>query len=404
MKPSNAAPKQPTHDGGSTPEDQSDASAKGHNMSNASTVSARKEMFRRSMLLTILPLVAAMVVGGILLLVLGRDPVAFYATIISRGIISPSGLQETLIRMAPLLLISAGLIVAFSAGIWNLGGDGQFMLGAALVGGLAGSMSEVMPRGLMLLLMLLIAGTIGALWTIVPALMKAYYGINEIITTLMMSFIGVNFAALLVKVVFLDREPGIQTPRTQVLDVSDRLPTLFGTRVHSGVIIGLVAVLGVHFMMTRTSLGLRLKVLGANVKAAHHAGLKVSKVIIMTFLISGMFMGLAGGVEVLGVQGFVRADWNPSFGLVAVPLVFLARMNGWMTIAFVFLLSVLSIGGELATRQAGLPNQFGLLIVALVLLFMTVAEYFEARRVRGDRTVWNTMADRFGLRGGSASE
>ncbi len=367
-------------------------------------VSTRMENIRRSILLTILPLVAAMVVGGLLLLVLGRDPISFYGTIIDRGIISPSGLQETLIRMAPLLLISAGLIVAFSAGIWNLGGDGQFMLGAALVGGLAASMSEVMPRGVMLLLMLVMAGVVGALWTIVPALMKAYYGINEIITTLMMSFIGVNFAALLVKVVFLDREPGIQTPRTPVLDVSDRLPTLFGTRVHSGVVIGVVAVLGVHFMMTRTSLGLRLKVLGANVKAAHHAGLKVSKVIIVTFLISGMFMGLAGGVEVLGVQGFVRADWNPAFGLVAVPLVFLARMNGWVTIAFVFLLSVFSIGGELATRQAGLPNQFGLLIVALVLLFMTVAEYFEARRVRGDRTVWSTMADRFRLRGGEAGE
>jgi len=404
MKPSDTAPQQTTHDGTVPPDDRSGDSPEAHEASGMPIVSTRMENIRRSILLTILPLVAAMVVGGLLLLVLGRDPISFYGTIIDRGIISPSGLQETLIRMAPLLLISAGLIVAFSAGIWNLGGDGQFMLGAALVGGLAASMSEVMPRGVMLLLMLVMAGVVGALWTIVPALMKAYYGINEIITTLMMSFIGVNFAALLVKVVFLDREPGIQTPRTPVLDVSDRLPTLFGTRVHSGVVIGVVAVLGVHFMMTRTSLGLRLKVLGANVKAAHHAGLKVSKVIIVTFLISGMFMGLAGGVEVLGVQGFVRADWNPAFGLVAVPLVFLARMNGWVTIAFVFLLSVFSIGGELATRQAGLPNQFGLLIVALVLLFMTVAEYFEARRVRGDRTVWSTMADRFRLRGGEAGE
>ncbi len=366
--------------------------------------SSRLEKVRRSVLLTVLPLAAAMVVGGLLLLVLGRDPIVFYGTIIHRGIISPSGLQETLIRTAPLLLIAAGLIVAFSAGIWNLGVDGQFLLGAALVGGLAAAGSDVMSRGLVLVLMLLMAATVGAIWTIVPALMKAYYGVNEIITTLMMSFIGVNLASLLVKVLFLPDERGLQIPRTRVLDVSDRLPTLFGTRVHSGVVIGIVAVVGVHFMMTRTSLGLQLKVVGANVKTAHHSGLKVSKMIIVTFLISGMLMGLAGGVEVLGVQGFVRAGWNPAFGLVVVPLVFLARMNGWATIAFVFLLSVFSIGGELATREAGLPNDFGLLIVALVLLFMTVAEYFEARRHRGDRTVWKAMSDRLLLRRGAADE
>lgn len=366
--------------------------------------SVRTEMIRAAIALTILPLLAAMLVGGLLILVLGADPVAFYGTIIHRGIISPSGLQETLIRMAPLLIIAAGLIVAFSAGIWNLGGDGQFMLGAALAGGLAATVSDAMPRGLMLVLLLGLAAAVGAVWTIVPALMKARYGINEIITTLMMSFIGVNLASLLVKVVFLTDEQGLQIPRTRVLDVSDRLPTLFGTRVHFGVVIGLVAVIAVHVMMTRTSFGLRLKVLGANVKAAHHSGLKVSKLIMATFLLSGMFMGLAGGVEVLGVQGFVRAGWNPAFGLVVVPLVFLARMNGWVTIAFVFLLSVLSIGGELATRDAGLPNDFGLLIVALVLLFMTVAEYVEAKRVRGDRTVWNTMSDRLLPKGGPVDE
>ncbi len=404
MKPTDTVPPEMTDDNTVVSDGLAGGPSNADDTPGISLGSSRMEKIRRSMLLTILPLVAAGVVGGLFLLALGRDPIAFYATMIHRAIISPSGLQETLIRMAPLLLISAGLIVAFSAGIWNLGGDGQFMLGAALVGGLAASSAEVMPRGLMLVLMLLIAGTLGAVWTIIPALMKARYGINEIITTLMMSFIGVNLASLLVKVMFLDDRPGIQTPRTPVLDVADRLPTLFGTRVHSGVIIGVIAVVGVHIMMTRTSLGLRLKVLGANVKAAHHAGLGVSKLTVATFLLSGMFMGLAGGVEVLGVQGFVRADWNPSFGLVAVPLVFLARMNGWVTIAFVFLLSVLSIGGELATRDAGLPNQFGLLIVALVLLFMTVAEYFESRRLRGERTVWATMADRILSKGDAAGE
>ena len=356
---------------------------------------------RHAMRITILPLLAAIFIGGLVILVLGENPIAFYSTIIERGILNSAGLQETLIRMAPLLLIAAGLIVAFSAGIWNLGGDGQFLLGASLVGGLAATVSDAIPRGAMLILMLAISAVAGAAWTIIPALMKSRYGINEIITTLMMSAIGVNLASLAVKVWFLTGERGLQIPRTRVLPVSERLPTMFGTRVHFGLVIGLVAVIAVHLMMRHTTLGLRLKVLGANVKAARHAGLKVNRLILVTFLLSGMFMGLAGGVEVLGVEGLVRAGFNPALGLVVVPLVFLARMNGWVTIAFVFLLSVLTIGGELATREAGLPNDFGLLIVALVLIFMTIAEYFEARRVRGDRTIWNTMADRLLSRGGA---
>ncbi len=360
----------------------------------APSESGRTERMRRAMVLTILPLLAAIVAGGLLILAIGENPIEFYVTIIDRGIVSSSGLQETLIHMAPLLLIAAGLIVAFSAGIWNLGGDGQFLLGASLVGGLAATVADAIPRGPMLVLMLAMAAALGAVWTIVPALMKARYGINEIITTLMMSAIGVNLANLSVKVWFLTGEQGLQIPRTRVLDVSDRLPTMFGTRVHFGLVIGLVSVIAVHLMMTHTTLGLRLKVLGANLKAAHHSGLKVSKLIVVTFLLSGMFMGLAGGVEVLGVQGLVRAGFNPALGLVVVPLVFLARMNGWITIAFVFMLSVLTIGGELATRDAGLPNDFGLLIVALVLIFMTIAEFFEARRVRGERTVWQAMSDR----------
>lgn len=403
MRASNPTPTELTGDSASKNGREGDSGQPG-GKSAWSHGSGRKEKIRAAMALTILPLLAAMIVGGLLILVLGEDPVAFYGTIIHRGIISPSGLQETLIRMAPLLIVAAGLIVAFSAGIWNLGGDGQFLLGAALAGGLAATVSDAMPRSLMLVLMLGLAAAVGAVWTIVPALMKARYGINEIITTLMMSAIGVNLASLLVKVVFLTDEQGLQIPRTRVLDVSDRLPTLFGTHVHSGVVIGLVTVIALHLMITRTSFGLRLKVLGANVRAARHSGLKVSKLIVATFLVSGMFMGLAGGVEVLGVQGFVRAGWNPAFGLVVVPLVFLARMNGWVTIAFVFLLSVLSIGGELATRNAGLPNDFGLLIVALVLLFMTVAEYFEAKRVRGDRTVWNAISDRLLPKGGPIDE
>ena len=110
--------------------------------------------------------------------------------------------------------------------------------------------------------------------------------------------------------------------------------------------------------MTRTAFGLKLRVVGANARAAIHAGLPVPRLTVAVFAISAALAGLAGGVEILGVQGNVRADWNPAYGLTVVPLVFLARFNGFASIAFVFLFSVLSIGGESAARRLGVPELF----------------------------------------------
>jgi ABC-type uncharacterized transport system permease subunit len=139
----------------------------------------------------------------------------------------------------------------------------------------------------------------------------------------------------------------------------------------------------VHYVMTRTSFGLRLNVLGANPRAAVHFGLSVPRLIVVSFLASGGVIGMAGATEILGVWGYVRADWNPAFGLTVVPLVFLARLNAIAVIPFVALLAVLSIGGDLATRRAELANDFLLVLVGLILIFMALTEYLGRRRALG---------------------
>jgi general nucleoside transport system permease protein len=336
------------------------------------------------------PVVLALVVAGILLLALGRNPVTFYGDVLDRGLLSWSGLQESIIRMAPLLLLAAGLIVAFRANVWNLGVDGQFLLGAAMAAGLGVTAVDALGEGVALPLVCVVAAVVGAAWTIVPAFLKARYGVNEIISSLMMTFIGINLANILVKGPFLQPEGGV--PRTEVLPVESRLPTLPGTRIHVGIIIGLVAVLAVHYVMTRTPLGLRLNVLGANPRAAVHLGLGVGALTVVAFLLSGALIGLAGAVEILGVWGTFRADWDPAFGLLVVPLVFLARFNGIAVIGFVAFFAVLSIGGEFATRQADLPKDFLLVLVGLMLLFMAVTEYLGTRRALGQSYLTSGLA------------
>jgi general nucleoside transport system permease protein len=255
------------------------------------------------------PVIYGLIAGGVLLLFLGKNPLAFYWATLQSGLLTWTGLQQTIIRLAPLLLMSAGFIVAFQAGLWNIGGDGQFLMAAAMVGGLGASMVNAMPYWLALILLCIIGFAVGGAWTIVPSFLKAYYGMNEIITSLMMAYLGINLANLLIKGPFLTHTAFI--PETNVIPFKYLLPYVPGTSIHIGIIIALVALGLVHYMQTRTGYGLRLRILGANPKAAVHAGINVKRDIITAFALSGALIGLAAAVEVLGVWGYVRADWNP---------------------------------------------------------------------------------------------
>ena len=340
-----------------------------------------EDFFLRS----ILPLVLALGTGAIILAAIGVDPIQYYKDVYSGGV-QFAAWQDTLMRVAPLLLIAVGLIIVFKAGIWNLGMDGQFLLAAAVIAGVGPRLEHHLPNAINLILLFLIAGAVGAAWTIPPALLKARYELNEIITTLMMSFIGINLAQILVKGTFQD--PATTTPQTRAFDFAALLPSIPGTEsttrrwsgIHIGLLIALAAAVVVWFLLSRTSFGLRLGVLGASLRSARHMGLDVPRLIVVSFLLSGMFVGFAAATEILGVKGYVRADWNPAFGLWVVPLVFLARLHAIGVIPYVVLLSLASIGGDYAAQNAGLTSKFTLLLVGLTLLFMALSEWI-ARRV-----------------------
>lgn len=335
------------------------------------------------------PVIYGLVAGGVLLLVLGKNPLAFYLTTLQSGLFTWGGLMQTVIRLAPLLLMSAGFIVAFQAGLWNIGGDGQFLMAAAIIGGLGVPMMDAIPYWLALIVLCVVGFIVGGLWTIVPSFLKAYYGINEIISVLMMSYVGINLANMLIKGPFLTQTAFM--PQTDVIPFEFLLPYIPGSRIHAGIIVALVVLAIVHYMQTRTGYGLRLRMLGANPKAAVHAGINVKRDIMTAFALSGALIGLAAAVEVLGVWGYVRADWNPAFGMTLFAIVFLAGLNVMVVIPFVFFFAVIQIGGHEAARQAGLPNDFLLLLVGLILFFMVFTEWARTRgwfskRRRGETT------------------
>jgi general nucleoside transport system permease protein len=341
--------------------------------------SRRAAAARDTLIRSLVPVILALVAGGVLIAALGHDPFSFYSSVWQNGVLQGSW-EDSAMRAAPLLLIAVGLTIVFRANIWNLGYDGQFLLGAALITGVAPDMASL-PVWLSLTLLWLLSMAAGAAWTIIPALLKARYQTNEIITTLMMSFIGVGVANILVKGPFQD--PTVNIPQTRVIPIDHMLPSIPGTRIHVGVLVALAFAVAAHYMLTRTSFGLRLHVLGANPRAAAHVGINVKRLVVTAFLVSGALVGAAAAADILGVWGYVRANWNPAYGDTVIPFVFLARLNVLAVIPYIIFFAVLSNGGDLAATQANLSTDFLLVLVALILLFMTVIEYLGRRRALG---------------------
>lgn len=329
---------------------------------------------------TITPVVLALVVGGIIIALMGVNPVDFYSKIFVLGV-SGTGWQKTLTAMAPLLIIGLGLIIAFRAQLWNLGYNGVYLLAAAVTAGIAPDVLAHLPFALALTVLFAVAIATGVVLGFLPAWLKAKYGTNEIITSLMISFIAISGANILVKGPFQDTS--VTVPQTRVLDLNLMLPYIPGTRVHVGFIVAIVLVLVFHYLLTRSSFGLKVDILGASPKAATHAGIDAKKLTIVVFLLSSGMIAIAGAIDMLGLWGYMRTNWNPAYGDKVLPFVFLARLNPLGSIPLIAFYAILATGGTIAAQQAGLSVDFLLIIVALILFFMTVIEYMGNRKDLG---------------------
>ncbi|RFA23368.1 putative B6 ABC transporter permease subunit 2 [Subtercola boreus] len=329
---------------------------------------------------SVVPVLLALLVSGLIMLAIGAHPLDFFAGVWKYGI-TGSNWQRSLSLMSPLLIVAIGLIVAFRGQLWNLGYNGQYLLGAVVASGLGPMLFAVMPAFLATIIVFIVAILAGAVWSLIPALLKARYGTNEIITSLVMSFIAVGVVNLLIKGVFKD--PGTSTPQTTVIPDTDLLPYIPGTEIHIGFVLAIVLAIVAQYVLSRTSFGLRVDIFGASPKAARHMGLNSTWMVILLFALSSGLIAFAGSIDILGQFSYQRADWDPRYGDAVMPLVFLARFRPVAAIPFVAFYAVLATGGTLASQQAGLNVDFLLVIVGLILLFMTVTEYIGERRRLG---------------------
>jgi simple sugar transport system permease protein len=313
---------------------------------------------------------AAVVVLLAALLALGGYDVASALAALWRGSVGSSYAltSATLVRTTPLLLAGLAVTVAFRAGVWNIGAEGQLLLGATAAVAIA---ALPLPAFARVALALGGAAGGGALWA-APAALLRRRGVLEVISTIMLNFIALNLVGFIVRGPL--QEPTHAYPQSPTLPLDARLPRVPGTRLHLGVAIAAIAAVVLWFLLTRTAWGFRVRAVGANARAAAMAGMiDVPRTTLSAFLVSGALAGLAGGIEVTGVTFALYEGLSPGYGYTAIAVALLARLDPVLVIPSAFLFGALEAGATAMQRDASVPSALVSVVEGSLVLFMLAA-------------------------------
>ena len=329
----------------------------------------------------LLAIVLTILSGIIIFSVLDKDPWLSLYTFFIQPLTTGFGFTELIVKATPLILIGAGLAIGFKANVWNIGAEGQFTMGAIAGGGTALFLSN--QESLLVLPAVLVMGIIGgAVWGMIPAFLKTKYNANEILTSLMLSYVALLMLSYLVHGPW--RDPGgYNFPESEIFSDSAMLPVLLqGTRLNLGTIFALLSILITYLLLSRTVLGYQFKVVGLAPLAARYAGFNRSKLIWLSMIISGGLAGLAGIAEVSGTIGQLLPSVSPGYGFTAIIVAFLGRLNPIGVLFAGLILALTYIGGENAQIEIGLPAAVTGLFQGIILFYLLACDVLARYRLR----------------------
>jgi simple sugar transport system permease protein len=323
----------------------------------------------------VLTVLGALAVSGVALLALGVDPVGAYVTMFVGTLTTEFGVSQTLLRAVPLVLTGLAVYLPLRAGLWNIGAEGQLYLGA-IVGTWIGL--NVDAPGVVLVPLACLGGAVaGGLWGLIPGLLRARRGVNEIIVTLMLTFVGVELAGYLVRGPMRGGQGNF--PVSAVLPDAAQLPSL--GPVHVGVVVALLATVAIRLLVGQTVTGYEITVTGSNPDAADRAGVDVEWVYVFVLVAGGALAGLAGAIEIMGIQERLRPDFSPGYGFTAIPVALLGRNGAFRVLLAGLFFAVLVVGGSSMELAYDVPAALVEVIQALVILFLITAEFFKRYRI-----------------------
>jgi len=312
---------------------------------------------------------------------LGVDPVRAIETFFIEPVSSLDGLSELLVKATPLVLIGVGLSLGFQANVWNIGAEGQLVIGALAGGGLALAFFD--QQSVFLVPAMLACGVLGGMvWAAIPAFLKTRYNTNEILTSLMLTYVGLLVLSYLVHGPWKDPQ-GMNFPESRLFHDSALLPVLIeGTRLNIGALIALFVVVLGWILISRHIIGFQIKVIGMAPMAASFAGFKEKRLIWLTLLISGGCAGLAGVIELSGAIGQIVPSISPGYGFTAIIVAFLGRLHPVGVLFAGLLMALTYLGGDSAQITMNLPNAVTGVFQGMLLFFLLASDVLIKYRVR----------------------
>ncbi len=331
----------------------------------------------------VLSLILAFVAIGLLFSLLGVNPGYAFSRILQGGFGSLYGLSESVTKAIPLMLAGSGLALAFRARVYNIGAEGQLLVGALVGGGIALNF-PTWPRPALLTAMFIGGFIGGAVWGLIPAFLKARFRVDEVLTTLMLVYIASDLVRYLVYGPWRGPEQR-GFPYSSPFSLQAQLPHVEHTRIHyPTLVIALAAAILLALLLEFTRLGYEIRVAGENPAAAQYAGMNTQRVILVVLLISGGLAGMAGVGEVSGIHARLSPPEgiSPGYGFTAIIVAWLARLNPLATILTSFLLGGLLVGGDAIQTALNLPSATIFLFNGIILLFVIAGDWFSRYRLR----------------------
>ena len=316
-----------------------------------------------------LSVIFTLITASIIFFIMGYNPIEAIIIFFYSPISNLYGISELLVIATPLCLIAIGLSFCFKNNLYNIGAEGQLTMGAIFGGGIGIYFYDV--SSFLILPAMIIAGAIGgALWAMIPAILKTKFNTNEILTSLMLAYVALLILDYLVVGPWRDPE-GFNFPKTRGFGESGRMPVLYqGLRIHFGLIITLILVFISYFIYSKTIFGYQLKASGYSPRAANFAGYNKNYLIFSAFAISGAFAGIAGIGEVSGPIGLLYRDISPNYGFTAIIVCFLGRLNPLGIILASLVIALTYLGAEDAQLFLKIPAAVGFVFQGLVLFFL----------------------------------
>lgn len=320
----------------------------------------------------------SLVCAGFVIMILGYNPLVVFREIVLGAVGTEMRIQQTIIKAIPLLITSLGILVAFKMKFWNIGGEGQIMMGAFGASLVALNVPATVPAPLMLLMMAAVAVLCGGIWAFIPAFFKAKFGTNETIFTLMLNYIAIKW------VTYLQYGPW-KDPESQgfpkVANFTDNavLPSLFG--VHIGWLISIALVILVYIFLNHTKKGFEITVVGESIETARYAGMNIKSIIITSMLISGGLCGLTGMIQASAIERTLNASLSGGYGFTAIITTWLGRLSAPIIMLVCIAFAILLQGGTYLQISMAVPSSVADMIQGIILFFVLGSEFFLQYKV-----------------------